>query len=489
MGVLTNDGLNRLWAKIKALIDKKVDSDYVASRGENLVTNGTCLLGNNKNFSKFTYDGSDTYYACGSFKLVSKNTMINNDEFIPVDTSAKYLLSYYIKNDNADARYYDMLVMYDIDKREIGARNVMWIVGSTTKLAKELKNGDTVVYLEDASGFNKTTTQSYHHGLIFWNYQNSKGYTYGTETYSRNRWDTLWDDGNAIDTTNNTITLKIPWNHGIFPEGTPVSQCSDGGTYTYMNSNYAISTGKWVQKKGSISGIGKRNEYYKFREGTAFIKIGWLLPYQCKTQTTTWLSTISLTQNASAIDVDSAKTELKTYADNKASSALTEAKKYADSKIDPSYIYKQSGRVFNSYGNATTKCGTTNGTYTNLPAFTTVANGDLGSLYSKVSSNQIKILKKGLYTFQIRAEVNSITATKRVEIVPFVNGERQAKFSSTYNTSGNYTIINFINYILDLNANDVLDFRIAPMDSTAVSVRLLDITCQALDWDGKFVNG
>lgn len=171
------------------------------------------------------------------------------------------------------------------------------------------------------------------------------------------------------------------------------------------------------------------------------------------------------------------------------STALTEAKKYTDSKIDPLYIYKQSGRVFNAYGNTATKCGTTNGTYTNLPAFTTVANGDLGSLYSKVSSNQIKILKKGLYSFQMRAEVNSITATKRVEIVPFIKGERQAKFGSTYNTSGNYTIINFINYSLDLNANDVLDFRIAPLDSAAVSVRILDVTCQAIDWDGKFVNG
>ena len=323
MGFLNNAGVDRVWKKFKEHM-----VNYVSSRGENLITNGTCMLGDNTNFSRFTYDGSDTYYSGGSFKLVSKNTMINNDEFIPVDTSAKYLLSYYIKSDNADAHYYDMLVMYDIDKREIRAENVMWIVGSTTKLAKELKNGDTVVYLEDASGFDKTTAKSYQRGLIFWNYQNSKGYTYGTETYSRNIWDALWDDGNAIDTTNNTITLKNPWNHGILPEGTPVSQCSYGITYTYMNSGYAIPTGKWVQKKGSISGIGKCNEYYKFREGTAFIKIGWYLPYECETQTTTWLSTISLTQNANIIDVDSAIKELKKYVDSHSSGGLTLDKVY-----------------------------------------------------------------------------------------------------------------------------------------------------------------
>lgn len=170
------------------------------------------------------------------------------------------------------------------------------------------------------------------------------------------------------------------------------------------------------------------------------------------------------------------------------SNALTEAKKYTDSKVDSSFIYKQSGRVFNSYGNATTKCGTTNGTHTNLPAFTTVANGNLSSLCTKVSSNQIKINKSGIYSFQMRFEVNSGTANKRVEIVPFINGERTAKYGSTYATGGNFTLINFANYILELTANDTVDFRIAPIDSTAVSVRVLDATLQAIDWDGKFVN-
>lgn len=301
------------WNKANSKPDMDDIGNYVASRGENLVTNGTCLLGNNTNFSQFVFDGSDTYYAGGSFKLSSKNKMINSDEFIPVDTANKYALSYYIKTDNSAATYYDMLVMYDIDKRTIESKNVMWIDGSTTKLAKELKNGDTVVYLEDVSGFNTTTAKSYQRGLIFWNYTNSKGYTYGTETYSRNRWETLWDDGSAINKTNNTITLKTAWSHGTFPTGTDVSQCSDGATYTYLNANYKLPVDTWVQKKGYVNGIGRRNESGKFREGTAFIKVGWYLPYQASVVTVTKLSTISLTQNTSIKDIE---TQLEVTANN-----------------------------------------------------------------------------------------------------------------------------------------------------------------------------
>lgn len=277
--------------------------NYIASRGENLVTNGTCLLGNNKNFSSFTYDGSETYYAGGSFKITSTGTSRDTDEFIPVDVSQKYVLSYYIKSSNASARYYDMLVMYDIDKNVIGSRQVMFIPGSTTTLAKELKNGDTTVYLTSASGFNTTTTFSYQRGLIFWNYTNSKGYTYGIETYSRNEWFNLWSDGSAINKTANTIALDSAWTHGTFPAGTPVSQCNQWGAYSYGNTYYGVTANTWTKKTAYWSGVGKNDANRKFREGTAFITVGWLINYGGSTSCDTWLSTISLTQSAGNSEV------------------------------------------------------------------------------------------------------------------------------------------------------------------------------------------
>ena len=274
-------------------------SNYVASRGENLVTNGTCLLGNNTNFSRFTYDGSETYYAGGSFKTSTLNGVFTNDEYIPVDVNQTYKFSYYIKSSNASARYYDYVSMFDIDKNNIQASHVMWIEGSTTTLAKELKNGDTKVYLTSVAGFNTSTTHNYQRGLTFWNYKNSKGYSYGKETYSRNTWSDLWADGSSIDKTNNTITLKTAWTHGTFPAGTPVSQRSDGGSYTYFNQNFLLSPANtWVYKTGVLNGVGKNNAYGKFREGTAFVKVGWLLNRDVSVATTCWISTISFTQKS-----------------------------------------------------------------------------------------------------------------------------------------------------------------------------------------------
>lgn len=281
--------------------------DYVASRGENLVTNGTCLLRNNTNFSQFTYVGDDTYYAGGCFKDTSNSSSgmaRTNDEFIPVDTSSMYLLSYWIKSDNASARYYDMISMYDIDKKLIMAYNVMWIVGSTTTLAKDLKPGDTKVYLTSIAGFNKNLTNYWNRGLIFWNYKNSKGYAYPVETYSQYSYGSLWDDASAFDSTDNSITLNKPWPYATFPAGTAVSQRTDGSNYTYFNVNFAASPANtWIHKTGTIQGIGKNNESGKFREGTAFVKVGWLLNREVSSGASCWLSTITLTNNASISDV------------------------------------------------------------------------------------------------------------------------------------------------------------------------------------------
>lgn len=284
-------------------------TNYVASRGENLVTNGTALLGDNTNFSSFTYDGAESYYSGGSFKVEGSSGSVRfTDEYIPVDMSQVYKLSYWIKSNSSTALYYDFIDMYDIDKKRIRASNVMYIAGSLTTLSQELKNGDTVVHLQSVAGFNKDLPSYWNHGLIFWNYKNSKGHQYGIETYSRNIYDSLWDDATAFDTENNTITLKTAWTRGTFPAGTAVSQSSDGGSYVYLNSDYKVaSANTWTQKTGSLSGIGKNEETRKFREGTAFIRVGWLINYGNISSVTTHISTVSLTQNAGISDIDNVR--------------------------------------------------------------------------------------------------------------------------------------------------------------------------------------
>lgn len=279
-----------------------VDSmpDYIGSRGENLVTNGTAMLQNNTNFSTLVYDGSDAYYSGGCFKGTGILYERFSDEFISIDVNEVYKFSYYIKCSDLNVKHYDLLASYDIDKKMIQAFKTIFTKGSTTTLAKELKNGDTKVYLTNVSGFNKTSTANHQRGLIFWNYKNSQGYQYPIETYSQNAWLDLWDDSStAINDTENSITLRTAWDKGIFPIGTSVSQSRSSSGYVYGNSNFSVNN-EWTKKEAIFSGIGwdPSTNPRAFRYGTAFIKIGWLLNYSnANSSTVVKLTNIQFTKN------------------------------------------------------------------------------------------------------------------------------------------------------------------------------------------------
>ena len=73
-------------------VDTGVTPDYVAARGEGLLTNGTGLLGNNFNFPGFTFDASEAYGCAGSFttKLYSSST---TRELMPCNSDDIYRLT------------------------------------------------------------------------------------------------------------------------------------------------------------------------------------------------------------------------------------------------------------------------------------------------------------------------------------------------------------------------------------------------------------
>ena len=148
--------------------------------------------------------------------------------------------------------------------------------------------------------------------------------------------------------------------------------------------------------------------------------------------------------------------------------------------------YQQSKLVLHSYDNTAVKCTTTSGNYTNVPAFTTDQGGPLSSLYTKKSNYQIAVNKSGLYLFELRIHVNSLTANKRVELAPFVNDTRIAALASSYNTAGNFTLTQVAALPLWLSANDTVDFRIAPIEAVEVSLQLGDVLVYAIDWEDKF---
>lgn len=253
------------------------------SKGANLVVNGQGLMMNNYNWPDFTYDGvtcyngsSGTFYKSGSSNGVKAST-----EFISVDCNKKITFS-------ADVRYtgwsenkyiYLCALVYDIDKKEIQAVHTMYGAGTLTTLAQALNPGDTKIYLTSVANWSTSISQTYLRGFIFWNYTNSKGYTYPPETYSRNVYSNWFDSASNIDTTNNTITLNKAWTGPAIPAGTKVSKCASGGNYLYVSSrNITVAeNGTWFTLKGSIKGfVTTGNNPTQFRQGTAFVKPGFL---------------------------------------------------------------------------------------------------------------------------------------------------------------------------------------------------------------------
>ena len=142
--------------------------------------------------------------------------------------------------------------------------------------------------------------------------------------------------------------------------------------------------------------------------------------------------------------------------------------------------------VASFWGNPAMKCSASPGTYWTLSAFTSVSWGYLDWLVEKNSNDVITIKRTGVYVFSVRFGINSITGGKRVEIVPFINGTRLAAKSTSHNTTGNYNILKLIEYTLRLSIGDTVCFKIAPIDSYAVTVQIGDCLIECIDYQRKY---
>ena len=158
----------------------------------------------------------------------------------------------------------------------------MYVSGSLTYLEKELKDGDTEIYLNDLRGFEKSNLGASwaKTGLIFWNYKDSTGYEYPEETYSKNVYYNLFDDS-SFETDSNKIKLKQVWNHGTIAAGTKISQSNRGANYNYgilankpLNEKYKI----YENKIEGVDNTGSA-KYGLFRAGTKYVKILFLINY------------------------------------------------------------------------------------------------------------------------------------------------------------------------------------------------------------------
>lgn len=262
------------------------------STSPNLFNNGLGEEKNNTNFSEATFEEGEGYF---SYLAKGEKTFLSND-YIPVDTTKTYYQAVTARSNNPNSSYYIGFQEYDEDKNAIAAYHFLSRSNSLTYLERDLKKGDTEVYLHDASGFALTSsTPSWYKGFIFWNYQNNSGYQYPELTYSRNVFPS-YDSGSLfdledIDLTNHIIHLKEPWNNITMPKGTKVSQRSSGSMWNYGLRINDTLPNNWTTLGNTIQGIqnGASNvNYIQFRPGTKYVRFLAMVNYAVPTEETTF---------------------------------------------------------------------------------------------------------------------------------------------------------------------------------------------------------
>jgi len=250
-----------------------------------LVTNGDGSYGNNTNFSAWTYDSSNSYNGSnGSFSKVGNYSIPTTNEVFALTTEeATTTLSLDAKTANGTSRYYSFLDLFDIDKLQITASHSMFVNGSTTTLAQDLKKYDTKIYLTNLSGWNRDLTPAYQRGMIVWNYTNSKGFTYPAESYSRNIYTNLYKDGSTdVNVSDGTITLNTDvypngWAGNTIPAGTAISQSSGGGTYKYNGLSNTLVPTTWTHYTANYTGVDYSGQNAtKFAPYAVYGRVGFL---------------------------------------------------------------------------------------------------------------------------------------------------------------------------------------------------------------------
>lgn len=145
------------------------------------------------------------------------------------------------------------------------------------------------------------------------------------------------------------------------------------------------------------------------------------------------------------------------------------------------------GLVSRYWSNASIGTGTDNDKWTVVPAFSTTNDDNIKkSGFISRSNTQVIIQKKGVYQFVVRLAVKSSRANKRCNFAPFVNGERYSSYTDTAYSPTNAWYTSLKTYTLELEKNDRVDFRAAPIESISVSLQIYDVNIFVLDYEGKY---
>lgn len=262
-----------------------VAREYIESRLQNLITNGSGLMEDNYNFTSFIFDQVETHGGAGSFKHIGAYIIKFSDEYVPIDGEKYYRFAIWGQSGDTDGGNYNSanhqyvgIIPYDIDKLAITPYYYSKVSGSTdTTLAADLNPSDTTITLTDATGWYEGAT-GHMRSFIWYGYTNGKGYTYPDYTYSRTYASDIWAEGGI---TGNVITLKVPWAGSAISSGTAVRNCKSGGTYKYITCGNVIVPNAWTRYEGYIGNWDTTGSTATnlFPYGTGYIRLLFLNNY------------------------------------------------------------------------------------------------------------------------------------------------------------------------------------------------------------------
>lgn len=145
------------------------------------------------------------------------------------------------------------------------------------------------------------------------------------------------------------------------------------------------------------------------------------------------------------------------------------------------------GLVSRYWSNASIGTGTDNDKWTVVPAFSTTNDDNIKkSGFISRGNTQVIIQKKGVYQFVVRLAVKSSRANKRCNFAPFVNNERYTSYTDTAYSPTDAWYTSLKTYTLELEKNDRVDFRAAPIENISVSLQIYDVNIFVLDYEGKY---
>jgi hypothetical protein len=254
---------------------------YVQSRGENLITNGSGLLGTTENFSSLSFDPADAPGGKGSFFSTLKQAVRFSDELLPVDPELMYELSAWGKSNAAGQKQYLGIAPYDIDGlQQSPVLYTRYATDPRSRLTADLVAGATFMQVDTVAGWEDAPT-AHRDNINFGGYVSASGFLYPDYTYSRRTVTNILTGPGVVDAVNLRINLNKPWPGPTYPAGTAVWPTFDAGTFKYIAVNRVEVPAVWTFYAGHIGRVdtaGSANQR-RFPLGCAFIKLLFLVNY------------------------------------------------------------------------------------------------------------------------------------------------------------------------------------------------------------------